>query len=252
MKNRLKYILPLLIVLIFSYCTSKKWIISSSATSSILIDSSLNKSADKDMAQFIEPIKKQLDKEMNQKIGESEQEMTAGKPESLLSNWAADVYLEAGSSFLKQKIDIAVVNLGGLRTFIPKGNLTVRNIFELMPFENELVLLWIKGSDVKKLMDIFALEGGQGISGIRFEIKNKKAENITVNGELLNENTIYTLATNDYLASGNDRMTPLVHATKKEDTSLKIRNIFMEKVIRETQNGNKISSQLDGRITVVK
>lgn len=245
-----KYYLLLLIGVLFVNCTAKKWVITSAKTSKITIDSSLNKIADKNMVAFIAPIKQNLDKEMNQVIGVSTNEMKARKPESLLSNWAADVYVEAGSTFLKQPVDFAVVNLGGLRSYLPKGDLTVRNIFELMPFENELVLLWIKGEDAEKLFQIFALEGGQGISGVRFEIKDSKAVNITINGKPVDNNAVYVVATNDYLAGGNDRMTPLTNAVKKMDTGLKIRNIFMEKVIRETQKGNKIHSELDGRITI--
>lgn len=245
-----KYLFFALTSLLFIGCTSKNWVITSAKTTKISIDSSLNSIADKDMTAFITPIKQNLDKEMNQVIGYSTSVMKAGKPESLLSNWASDVYVEAGSAFLKQPVDFAVVNLGGLRSYLPKGDLTVRNIFELMPFENELVLLWIKGDDAEKLFQIFALEGGQGISGVRFEIKDSKAYNITINGKLIDKNAVYVVATNDYLAGGNDRMTPLTNAIKKMDTGLKIRNIFMEKVVRETQKGNKIHSELDGRITI--
>ncbi len=245
-----KILLLVLLGAILINCTPKKWILNSYSTSKIAIDSSLNKISDKEMETFIIPFKQQLDKEMNQVIAFSTDEMRAGKPESLLSNWTSDIYLEAGSAFLKQPVDFAVVNLGGLRSYLPKGNITVRNIFELMPFENELTLLWLKGEDAEKLFQIFALEGGQGVSGVRFEIADKKAVNIIVGGKKLDKNAVYVVATNDYLAGGNDRMTPLTNAVKKTDTGLKIRNVLMEKVIRETQKGNKIHVDLDGRITV--
>ncbi|VBB48063.1 5'-Nucleotidase domain-containing protein [uncultured Paludibacter sp.] len=247
-----KYFFYILVLSTLLSCSSKKWVLTDYKTSKISIDSSLNSIADKNMTAFIAPIKQSLDKEMNQVIGQSAEEMTVGKPESLLSNWNADVYREAATDFLKSPVDIGIVNLGGLRTSLPKGNITVRNIFEQMPFENELVLLWLKGSDVKELMDIFALEGGQGISGIRFEIKDKKAVNISVNGQLLDENKTYIIATSDYLAGGNDRMIPLTKAVKRMDTGLKLRNILMEKVIRENRKGNKIQSELDGRIKTIQ
>lgn len=247
-----KLILLSFIAILFVDCTPKKWVLTSATTSKIAIDSTLNGMADKDMIAFIQPYKQQLDKEMNQVVGYTTEEMRSGKPESLLSNWMADVYYEAGSDYLKKPVDFAVVNLGSLRTSLPKGNLTVENIFELMPFENELVLLEIKGSDADKLFQIFAKENGQGVSGVRFDIQDKKAVNITINGKPLDENTIYTVATNDYLAGGNDRMTPLLNAIQKIDTGLKIRNILMEKVIRETQKGNPIHSALDGRIKIIQ
>lgn len=248
-----KYLLLLLLGTIFIGCTSKKWVLTSYSTSKIAIDSSLNNIADTNMAVYIAPYKQKLDKDMNQVIGSSDEEMRAGKPESLLSDWISDVYAEAGSDYLKKPVSFAVVNMGSLRTWFPKGDITVRNIFELMPFENELTLLWLKGSDVNELFQIFARESGQGIStGARFEIKDGKAVNITIDGKPLDENAIYVVATNDYLAGGNDRMTPFTDAVKKDITGIKIRNILMEKVIRETQKGNTIHQELDGRITILK
>ncbi len=245
-----KYFILGLTFLFMASCTPKKWVLTESKSYKIPIDSTLNGIADKGMKTYIAPIKQRLDKEMNRVIGESAEEMKSGKPESLLSNWNADVYRETGADFLKQPVDLAVVNMGSLRSSLPKGKLTVGHIFEQMPFENELVILWLKGSDVYKLLQIFALEGGQGVSGVRFEIKDKKPVNIIVGGQPLDTEKTYTVATNDYLAAGNDRMTPLTNHTKRVETGWKIRNILMEKVIRENRNGNKIQSALDGRIKI--
>ena len=151
---------------------------------------------------------------------------------------------------MKSQVDLAVVNMGSLRMTLPKGNITVGNIFQLMPFENELVILRLKGSEVKKLLDIFALEGGQGVAGVRMEIKDGQAANCLIQGMPIEMNKLYSIATNDFLAGGNDRMIPLASPEKRMDTALKIRNILMEYVVRETQNGRKIQSRLDGRIRV--
>lgn len=197
------------------------------------------------------PMKQKLDKEMNVVVAVSEEVMKAGKPESLLSNWCTDVYRQAASEYLKEPVDMAVVNMGSLRSQLPKGNITVGNIFQLMPFENELVILWLKGSEVDKLLQIFAKENGQGVSGVKMDIKDETAINILIDGKQLDENKLYSIATNDYLAGGNDRMIPLASPVKKIETGLKIRNILMEYVIRENLNGRKIQSKLDGRITVL-
>lgn len=248
MKNKLTFIL--LLLLTFS-CTPKQWVITDVKTSAIAIDSTTDALADKKMKDYIAPIKQNLDREMNQVIGQTKEEMRAWKPESLLSNWTSDVYLQAASEYMKSPVDLAVVNLGSLRMALPKGDITVGNIFQLMPFENELVILWLKGSDVKKLLDIFALEGGQGVSGVKMEIKDGQAVNCLIQGNPIDIDKLYSIATNDFLAGGNDRMIPLASPEKRLDTSLKIRNILMEHVIRETQNGRKIQSQLDGRIRVL-
>lgn len=232
-------------------CAPKQWVLIDSNTSRIPIDSTTQILADKGMDDYITPIKKSLDKEMNQVIAHSADEMRAGKPESLLSNWTSDVYLKAATDYLKAPVDLAVVNMGSLRATLPEGKITVGNIFQLMPFENELVILWLKGSEVNKLLSIFALEGGQGIAGVKMEIKDKKAVNCLVQGKPIDNEKLYSIATNDFLAGGNDRMVPLANPVKRVDTGLKIRNVLMEYVIREEQNGRKIQSALDGRIRIL-
>ncbi|HPT42256.1 MAG TPA: 5'-nucleotidase C-terminal domain-containing protein [Paludibacteraceae bacterium] len=245
-----KSVLFVLVILLSIGCTPRKWSMTGYKTSKIAIDASSDSLADKQMLAFIQPVKQKLDKEMNQVVGFSEVEMKSDKPESLLSNWTSDIYRLAASEFLKQPVDIAVVNMGSLRSQLPAGNLTVRDIFQLMPFENELVILWLKGSEVSRLLGIFAKEGGQGVSGISMEIVDGKAQNVRVGGEPLDVDKLYSIATNDFLAGGNDRMVPLATPEKRVDTGLKIRNILMEYVIRENRNGNKINAKLDGRITV--
>ncbi|HNX88910.1 MAG TPA: 5'-nucleotidase C-terminal domain-containing protein [Paludibacteraceae bacterium] len=245
-----KSVLFVLVILLSIGCTPRKWSMTGYKTSKIAIDASSDSLADKQMLAFIQPVKQELDKEMDQVVGFSEVEMKSDKPESLLSNWTSDIYRLAASEFLKQPVDIAVVNMGSLRSQLPAGNLTVRDIFQLMPFENELVILWLKGSEVSRLLGIFAKEGGQGVSGISMEIVDGKAQNVRVGGEPLDVDKLYSIATNDFLAGGNDRMVPLATPEKRVDTGLKIRNILMEYVIRENRNGNKINAKLDGRITV--
>lgn len=245
-----KSVLFVLVILLSIGCTPRKWSMTGYKTSKIAIDASSDSLADKQMLAFIQPVKQELDKEMDQVVGFSEVEMKSDKPESLLSNWTSDIYRLAASEFLKQPVDIAVVNMGSLRSQLPAGNLTVRDIFQLMPFENELVILWLKGSEVSRLLGIFAKEGGQGVSGISMEIVDGKAQNVRVGGEPLDVDKLYSIATNDFLAGGNDRMVPLANPEKRVDTGLKIRNILMEYVIRENRNGNKINAKLDGRITV--
>ncbi|MFA5044890.1 MAG: 5'-nucleotidase C-terminal domain-containing protein, partial [Paludibacter sp.] len=157
---------------------------------------------------------------------------------------------QAASEILSEKVDIAVVNLGGLRTVIPAGNITVGKVFELMPFENELVVLWLKGDKLYDLLQYFAGMGGEGVSGLRMEIQNGKAVNITVNGKALDKEKIYSIATNDYLAGGNDKMVQLAQYEKRVNTGVKIRTVLLDYIKGETKKGNKIQSKLDGRIKI--
>jgi len=243
--RKLIFLLPLLFLL---SCTSSKWAITEMKGSKIALDASTEKVADAGFNAFLAPYKLQLDAKMDEVIGNVVQDMRAHKPESLLSNWSADVYLQRAASQLGEPVDVAVVNLGGLRTQIPKGNFTVRKGFELMPFENELVIIWLKGSDLNELLQFFASIGGQGVSGLRMEIRDGKAVNIWVGGKPLEMNTLYSIATNDYLAEGNDYMTALTQQVKRVNTGILIRDLLMDYVRAETAAGRNINSKLDGRI----
>ncbi|NDP22285.1 MAG: 5'-nucleotidase [Paludibacter sp.] len=243
-----KLFIPLVIILLLSSCTHKTWTITNATSTKIAIDSTTEKTADKNYELYLQPLKQKIDAEMNVVIGNAAETMTGHAPESLLSNFSADVYRKAASEFLENNVDISIVNLGGLRTIVLKGNITVGKVFELMPFENELVLLWLKGDKIFDLLQYFASMGGEGVSGLRMEIKNGKAVNITIGGQPLSPEKLYSIATNDYLAGGNDKMIQLAQYEKRVNTGLKIRNILLDYIKKETQKGNKIEAKLDGRI----
>jgi len=117
-----------------------------------------------------------------------------------------------------------------------------------MPFENELVVVWIKGDKLNDLLQFFAKVGGEGVSGLRMVINNDKAVDINVGDNPLDVNKLYSIATNDYLAGGNDKMFQLAMYEKRINTSIKVRNMLVQHIKNETKMGRKIQSKLDGRI----
>lgn len=245
---RIHYLLIILLVL--GSCSAPKWTITHIEGRKIALDKTLESTADTGFNAFLMPYKQQLDSRMNEVIGYAAQDMRAHKPESLLSNWSADVYLKAATAYQGKAVDAAIVNLGGLRTQISAGPLTVRKVFELMPFENELVILSLKGSELEELLQYFARIGGQGVAGIRMQIQDGKARNIEVAGRPIDRSTLYTIATNDYLAEGNDYMTALTRHEKRINTGILVRDMLMEYIRKETAAGRSIQSKLEGRIKV--
>ena len=248
--NPHKIIILSILVLTSLSCSHKTWVITHATSSKIAIDSTTEQSADKNYEAWLLPVKQRIDARMNVVIGRAAETMRGKGPESLLSNFSADVYRQTASAFLKEEVDISVVNLGGLRTVVPAGNITVGKVFESMPFENELVIVWLKGDKLNGLLQYFAGMGGEGVSGIRMEIKEKKAVNITVGGKPLDTEKLYSIATNDYLAGGNDKMIQLAQNVKRINTGIKVRDMLLDYIKSETQKGNMIQSKLDGRITV--
>jgi len=112
------------------------------------------------------------------------------------------------------------------------------------------VILYLKGDRLNELCQYFATMGGEGISGLRMIIDNKKAIDITINGAPLDLNKTYSLATNDYLAGGNDKMEALTAHQKRINTGLKVRTMLLNYIQGETAQGRIIDAQLDGRITI--
>ncbi len=237
-------------MLLFS-CSNSRWLVTSIQGKRIPLDVTTEKIADEKMAAMIQPYKELLDDEMNEVIGYAPQAMRAHGPESLLSNFTADVYRITASKYLNQPVDMAIVNRGGLRTQISAGNVTVGRVFELMPFENELVVLWLRGSDLEALLHFFASVNGEGVSGIRMGISNGKAVNIMVGGDNIKSDKLYSIATNNYLAEGNDGMKQLKLAAKSENTGIKVRDMLMNHIRSLTAAGKNVTSALDGRVAVV-
>ncbi|MBV5282880.1 MAG: 5'-nucleotidase C-terminal domain-containing protein [Paludibacter sp.] len=246
-----KTLLTLLIALSVTSCSHKTWSILQSSSVKIAIDSTANALADKSYNAYLQPFKQKVDGQMNEVIGQAAETMKGHAPESLLSNISADIYLQTATDFQGENVDIAIVNLGGLRTVVPAGDITVRKVFELMPFENELVLLWLKGDKLNELLQYFAGMGGEGVSGLRMEIKDGKAVNITINDKPLDPTKVYSIVTNDYLAGGNDKMVQLAQAEKRVNTGIKVRTMLLNYIKNETKKGNKIQSKLDGRIKII-
>ena len=234
----------------FTACAPKYAQLITATSSSIALDASTQHLADTSYQNYLGPYKKLVDAKMNIVIGIAAQTMRGHAPESLLSNLSADIYRTAASEFLKSEVDIAIVNLGGLRTMVPAGNITVRKVFELMPFENELVILYLSGQKMNELCQYFASMGGEGISGLRMTIAEKRAVDIFVNGQAIDLAKVYTVATNDYLAGGNDKMSALTAHQKRINTGIKVRSMLLNYIQGETAKGRPIDAKLDGRITI--
>lgn len=201
------------------------------------------------------PFKNILEKDMKRVISVSEKEMIKNKPESKLTNFLADLLLEEAiievkARNFKIKPELSYFNYGGIRTYLPQGEITVGNIYELMPFENEMVFLKLNGDQVQEFLNNIAKKGGESVGGVRFSISNNnnKASNIKINGKSLQPNLNYWLATNDYIAEGGDGLTVLTQRLKIIKSGKKIRDLMISHLEKKYKNGEKLVANLDGRV----
>ncbi|NNE25477.1 MAG: hypothetical protein HKN09_01420 [Saprospiraceae bacterium] len=165
-----------------------------------------NYTEDASISEFIGPYRDEMNIEMGVVIGEMPETLRKSRPNSNMGNWFSDVLLSEAQRTSARAVDFAIQNYGGLRIpTVAKGPLKVGTIYELMPFDNLLVILDLNVNQVQMLLDKIADGGGWPISrNITFTIQNKKATNIKIKGEALGTKKMYRVAMPDYIANGGD------------------------------------------------
>ncbi|MGZ2371146.1 5'-nucleotidase C-terminal domain-containing protein [Ancylomarina sp. YFZ004] len=219
------------------------------------VDSSLDQQALQDTAftNMINQYKLGLDSQMNQLVSETNEAMMSGKPESLLSNYVADAMLSIGNKYcldnkLGHGVDLSIINNGGLRTSLPKGNISTGKLFELLPFENKLVIIGMKGSDLQNVLRYIATRDGEGVSGIKMGIKGDQAVDVKVGGQKLDLNKIYHIISIDYLVNGGDGMNSFDKRENFRHMHMKLREAIIDHAKVLFESGVGIKAELDGRV----
>lgn len=252
MQRSFTYTLLITWVIFFGACKTH-YVKTSTSTSNVVVSDSLNQ-LDSQLVQIYLPYKKMLEKDMNRVIAVSETEMFKGKPESGLTNFLADLLLEEGNRYLKNtphsfQTDISYFNYGGIRTFLSKGEITVGKIYELMPFENEMVFLKLNGWQVQEFLNAVANHGGDSVGGVRFKISDGKATGVSIGGKSLQADKNYWLVTNDYIAQGGDDFEMLTQRSEFVNSGQKIRDLIISHLEMLNEQGIILSAETDGRIT---
>lgn len=218
-------------------------------------DYSINKeiAVDSSIIKTYLPYKTKMDAEMNRVIGHSAVMMSKKSsdtlPESLLSNFFADAVTQEAIK-LEPDIDFAMPSTkGGLRVDLPKGDIMVSNVFELMPFENELIVFTIKGTDVQRLLNFIALSNGEPVARLKMKIEDKKPVDVWINGKEFDANKTYKVLTTDYISGGGDNTKGFESPIDKHVLGLKVRDALLEYIKGTEADGKIINSKLDGRIT---
>lgn len=201
---------------------------------------------------LIKPYKDSLDAEMNIVLAIADTILTKSTPESDLGNLMCDLVLSSSRNYFAEQIDFTFLNNGGIRMpNLPKGEITLGKIIELMPFENRVVLMTLSGHTVDTLFNYMAQKGGWQVSGARYKIQNGKAVEIVIKGQSLNLNSTYNVAVSDYLAQGGDNCN-MLKGLPYIDSKRTVRDALIEGLIEMNKRGEHVKSLLDGRVQKIQ
>ncbi len=174
----------------------------------------------------------------------------SGEAESPLGNLVTDAWREQFGA------DLALTNTGGLRDDLPSGEITLQEIFNVLPFSNSLVLMQIRGEFFRKLLEdkVTSERLGFALSGARLLVdfnqpEGQRIQSLTVSGEPLDPEKTYTLVTTEYLREGNSRFEALAAVPDDQVSSSGVldREALAQYVVR----AKEIGAIMDGRIKVI-
>lgn len=167
---------------------------------------------DKATLAIVKKYKERVDAVLNESIGEAEMDLdgeNVRKRETNLGNFIADIMRRASMA------DVTLINGGGIRTSIKKGEVRVKDVYSVLPFDNYIVAIKLTGKQIREALEhgVSAVEDEEGrfpqVSGLTFkyspsEKRGSRIKEISVAGRPIDLDREYIVATNDFLAVGGD------------------------------------------------
>ncbi|EOZ93241.1 5'-nucleotidase [Indibacter alkaliphilus LW1] len=218
------------------------------SSSVAFIPSDASVEVDSSIDSFVRPYREDLQEAMGRVIGETSGEINkSGKGETAIGNLISDLQKEHAEITFGYPIDISAMNNGGIRNTLPAGKITLGNIYELSPFDNYLYVLELDAAKVRQLAEYAVNKKSLGLSGMEITSKEGQLVSYLVNGKMVVEGQTYLLAVNDYMASGGDNLDFLIEAPRKEQTTIVLRDVLIERIKAISAKGEKISAKVEGR-----
>lgn len=201
------------------------------------------------IAALIAPYHDRVTSQMQEVLGTAPTALLKSSGESPLANFVADLQRERASQALGQPVPLGVMTNGGLRATLPAGPVTLGSVFELMPFENELVVIDAPGPVVQKLFD-YAAHVKMAVSGATYTVTfDGLPKDIRIGDHLfdVNENRTWSIAISDYLATGGDNMV-FFKSIVPRHTNILLRTAIADHIRALTKAGQPVTAKVEGRV----
>lgn len=219
----------------------------------IKMDSKFDKYHYPELEKAIDGYRAGVDSLMQKWVGTSARLLNDKDPELL--NFFTDFIFRQGQG-IADNVDMAIGNKGGLRTPIPEGKFSEGHVINLIPFDNYVTVLEIKGSDLLDVFNVMALTDGNGVSkNVKVKYVPGKDAHVTevlINGKALDPNATYRVATIDYLAKGGDYMTGLKNGKKVADDDKPLNKALIHYLTKGEGVGKNIGGDAAPRWSVSK
>lgn len=215
------------------------------------LTASKNKS-DEVIEAIISPYRQKADSVGAVKIGRAAIDFPQDSQQLL--NLLSDFVATRGEEISGANIDIAIMNKGGIRNGLSKGSITKGDIMTMLPFDNKIVVLELKGKDLLENIEIMCSQNGQGVSsGVYISYgADLKPISATIDGKPVEPDRIYRVATISYLANGGDYMKPLTRGHILAQSDSVIFNDIIDSLEHGALKGRKLKADDNPRMYLKK
>lgn len=202
------------------------------------------------LAAEVRALADRLEDEVGVVIGRNAVELDARRAtirrgESNFGNWVGDL------ARARTGADIALFNGGGFRASIAAGPVRIKDVYQAFPFGNELVTGSLTVAQIEQALERSASldpEDDPGgflqVSGLRYTIADRRAEDLTIGGKPPERGARYRVVMPDFLADGGDGYLSLTAMEDRIDTGTLISDLVMDAY----RTGEVIRAGTDGRI----
>ncbi len=187
------------------------------------------------ITEYIAPFKKSLDAQMDKPLSYNPADMYKSDTplNTRIGNMMAAIARERGEQVFKSRtgkdVDMVLLNNGGIRAGIPAGTVTLRTAYEVMPFENELVVAELAPAQMKELIEYLASgQRAHPFDGLQIQLQGDEVKSMKLAGKPLEYDRNYYVMTNDYLMTGGDNMDFFTKAISSTRLEYKIRKAMID------------------------